>query len=313
MSENRKEITKLQELTYELKVGDAMTPRVITVSPDATMADFREALRANRISGTPVVEDGRMIGIVTIEDLIKALAAGQLNATIREKMYPNPITLNADEPLVRAVGRFSELRFGRFPVVNREGALVGIITQGDIVRAILKRMDVNYREEEIHRYRASHIFEDIVADDVALVFGYHVIAKDFARAGEASSGLKRTLGRLGIPPQVIRRVAVATYEAEINIVVYSDGGEIVAEVRPDRIKIEAVDKGPGIPDIEQAMQPGYSTAPDWVREMGFGAGMGLPNIQACADRMDLKSTVGVGTHLTITIYLNGVKRGQVVE
>jgi len=296
-----KEITKLQELTYELKVEDAMTKRGITISSDATMAEFREVLRVNRISGTPVVEDGKMVGIVSIEDLIKALAAGELSAKVGTKMFPNPLTLYADEPLVHAVGKFSQLRFGRFPVVNREGELVGIITQGDIMRAVLKRLEVDYREEEIHRYRASHIFEDILADEVALVFGYRVMAGDFTRAGEASSGLKKTLTRLGIHPYVIRRVAVATYEAEINIVVYTEGGEIVAEVRPNHIKIEALDKGPGIPDIEQAMQPGYSTAPDWVREMGFGAGMGLPNIKSCADEMQLRSTVGVGTHLTITI------------
>jgi CBS domain-containing protein len=300
----RKEITKLHELTYELKVGDAMSRRVITVSPETTMNEFRETLRANRISGTPVLKDGRMLGIVSIEDLIKALAAGESQATVGEKMHSRPVTLYADEPLVHAVGRFSELHFGRFPVIDREGTLVGIVTQGDIVRAMLRRLEVDYTAEEIHRYRASHIFEDIVADEVALVFGYQVEARNFARAGEASSGLKRTLSRLGIHPQIIRRVAVATYEAEINVVVYTDGGEIVAEVRPDRVKIEAVDKGPGIPDIERAMEPGFSTAPDWVRELGFGAGMGLPNIKACADRMDLKSTVGVGTHLTIIIYLD---------
>jgi CBS domain-containing protein len=296
-----KEITKLQELTYELKVEDAMTRHGITISPDASMAEFREMLRVNRISGTPVIQDGKMVGIVSIEDLIKALAAGELGAKVGEKMFLNPVTLYADEPLVHAVSRFSQLRFGRFPVVNREGELVGIITQGDIMRAMLKRLEVDYREEEIHRYRASHIFEDILADEVALVFGYRVAARDFGRAGEASSGLKKTLTRLGIHPQVIRRVAVATYEAEINIVVYTDGGEIVAEVRRDRIKIEALDKGPGIQDIEQAMQPGFSTAPDWVREMGFGAGMGLPNIKSCADEMQLTSTVGVGSHLTIII------------
>jgi CBS domain-containing protein len=300
----KKEITKLQELTYELKVEDAMSHNVFTVSPDTSMTDFREVLRANRISGTPVLENGKMVGIASIEDLIKSLAAGELHVTVRDRMHPRPVTLYADEPLVHAVARFSEYRFGRFPVINREGELVGIITQGDIVRTMLKRLEVSYRDEEIHRYRASHIFEDIIADEMALVFGYRVKAREFEHAGEASSGLKRTLVRLGIQPAIIRRVAVATYEAEINIVVYSDGGEIVAEVRRDRIKIEAVDKGQGIPDIEQAMQPGWSTAPDWVREMGFGAGMGLANIKSCADVMKLESTVGVGTHLTIIIYLN---------
>jgi CBS domain-containing protein/anti-sigma regulatory factor (Ser/Thr protein kinase) len=297
-----KQVTKIQELAYELKVQDAMTRKGIVISPDATMAEFRELLRANRISGTPVVQDGKMVGVVSIEDLIKTLAAGELNAKVREKMVPDPVTLVADEPLVHAVSKFNQLRFGRFPVVNDQGELVGIITEGDIMRAVLRRLEVDYREEEIHRYRASHIFEDIIADEVGLVFGYRVAAQDFGRAGEASSGLKKTLGRLGIHPSVIRRVAVATYEAEINIVVYTEGGEIVAEVRRDRIKIEALDKGPGIPDIEQAMQPGFSTASNWVREMGFGAGMGLPNIKSCSDEMCLESTVGVGTHLTLIIH-----------
>jgi CBS domain-containing protein/anti-sigma regulatory factor (Ser/Thr protein kinase) len=297
-----KQVTKIQELAYELKVQDAMTRQGIVISPDATMAEFRELLRANRISGTPVVQDGKMVGVVSIEDLIKTLAAGELNAKVREKMVSDPVTLVADEPLVHAVSKFSQLKFGRFPVVNDQGELVGIITEGDIMRAVLRRLEVDYREEEIHRYRASHIFEDIIADEVGLVFGYRVAAQDFGRAGEASSGLKKTLGRLGIHPSVIRRVAVATYEAEINIVVYTEGGEIVAEVRRDRIKIEALDKGPGIPDIEQAMQPGFSTASNWVREMGFGAGMGLPNIKSCSDEMYLESTVGVGTHLTLIIH-----------
>jgi len=300
----KKEITKLQELAYELKVGQAMVREVITVPPQSTMAEFREVLRANRISGTPVVEEGRMIGIVSLEDLIEALAAGEMNATVDQKMTPDPMTIYADEPLVHAVSKFSRFRFGRFPVINREGELIGILTQGDIVRAMLRQLEVDYHEEEIHRYRASHIFEDIIADEIALVFGYRVAAGDISQAGGASSGLKKTLGRLGIHPQIIRRVAIATYEAEMNVVIFTDGGEIVAEVRPDRITIEAIDKGPGIPDIQQAMQPGFSTAPAWVQEMGFGAGMGLPNIKACADDMQLESTVGVGTHLKVIIYLN---------
>ena len=298
-----KEVTKLQELAYELKVEHAMTREVISVLPECTMAEFREVLRVNRISGTPVVSGARMVGIVSIEDLIKALAAGEVRATVAERMTPDPVTLYADEPLVHAVSKFTRLRYGRFPVVNRDGELIGVITQGDVARAMLRRLEVDYHEEEIHRYRASHIFEDIIADDLALVFGYRIIARDFTRAGEAASGLRRTLSRLGMHPQVIRRVAVATYEAEMNVVIFTDGGEIVAEVRPHQIRIEVLDKGPGIPDIEQAMQPGYSTAPQWVQEMGFGAGMGLPNIRDCADEMQLESTPGVGTHLTVMINL----------
>ena len=297
------EITKLQELTYELTVGQAMSPEVITVSPQNTMAQFREVLRANRISGTPVVEDGKMVGVVSIEDLIKALAAGELNTAVGDKMCRRVETLYADEPLVGAVDKFARFEFGRFPVVDREGHLVGIITQGDIMHTLLRRLEVDYRAEEIHRYRASHIFEDIVADEAALVFGYRIIGRDFDRAGEASGNLKTTLSRLGFNPRVIRRVAVATYEAEMNVVIYTDGGEIVAEVRPDRIRIEALDNGPGIPDIDLAMQPGYSTASEWVREMGFGAGMGLPNIKSCSDHMELESTIGVGTRLEIVIHV----------
>ena len=296
------EITKLQELTYELTVEQAMSPQVVTVSPHDTMAQFREVLRVNRISGTPVMENGEMVGIISIEDLIKSLAAGELNATVGEKMYRHVETLYADEPLVCAVDKFSRFKFGRFPVVNRAGHLVGIITQSNIMHTLLRKLEVDYREEEIHRYRASHIFEDIIADEAALVIGYRLIGRDFDRAGEASGNLKTTLSRLGFDPGIIRRVVIATYEAEMNIVIYAHGGEIVAEVRLDRIRIEVLDNGPGISDIDLAMQPGYSTAPEWVREMGFGAGMGLANIKSCSDQMKLESTVGVGTRLEIVIH-----------
>ncbi len=96
---------------------------------------------------------------------------------------------------------------------------------------------------------------------------------------------------------------IAAYEAEMNIVIFTDGGQISVRVEPEYIKIEASDRGPGIPDIEQAMQPGFSTAPEWVQELGFGAGMGLANIKKCADKMVLTSQVGKGTNLKATIYL----------
>jgi anti-sigma regulatory factor (Ser/Thr protein kinase) len=115
--------------------------------------------------------------------------------------------------------------------------------------------------------------------------------------------LKTSLLRLGVHPQTARRAAIAAYEAEMNLVVFTEGGHIRARVEPRAIQLVVEDGGPGIPDIEQAMQPGFSTAPNWVRELGFGAGMGLVNIKKCSDQMQLNSTVGQGTRLEVVIQL----------
>jgi len=300
-----KKYTKIQELTYELKVKDVMTKEVVTVGPKEAIWELREILRKKRISGTPVVNKGKLIGLISIEDFIKCLAQGEMDAFIEEKMTKEVITLYVDEPLVDAFQKFDQYGFGRFPVIERNTRkLVGIITKGDIIRGLLKKLEVDYHEEEIHRYRASHIFEDILADSTTLTFQYNVTGRDFDRAGESSSGLKKTLYRLGIRPDVVRRAAIAAYEAEMNITVFTDGGELTVSVKPHQIEIDASDSGPGISNIEQAMQPGFSTAPQWIRELGFGAGMGLLNIKNCADKMNLDSEVGKGTHLQAIIYLN---------
>lgn len=299
-----KEITRVQELTYELKVKDVMATDVVTVTPHSTMSKLREILRTKRISGTPVVEGNKLVGIVSIEDLIKCLADGQMDASVGEKMTRKLQTLYADERLVHAIGKFERYGFGRFPVIERgQGKLVGILTKGVIIDRLLKRLESDFTEEEVRRYRVSQILKDIVADKVVLIFQYNVVGQDFNRAGESASALKETLSRLGVPPQVLRRVAIATYEAEMNIVLFTKGGQISARVEPEQIKIEAHDTGPGIPDVERAMQPGFSTAPEWVQELGFGAGMGLSNIKKCADKMNLISQVGKGTDLKITISL----------
>ena len=137
-----------------------------------------------------------------------------------------------------------------------------------------------------------------------------MLGHDFNRAGESASQVKTTLRRLGLHPQVVRRVAIATYEAEMNLIVYTDGGKICVRVEPNEIFVNVEDSGPGILDIEKALQPGYSTAPEWVRELGFGAGMGLNNIQKCANKMDLRSTVGKGTQLSFYISIENGARNE---
>lgn len=297
MDQRPAELTKVQELVYELKIEQVMTRNVITISPDRSMRDLKELLRVKRISGVPVIRDGELVGMISIENVIRALETNDLEATVGEKMTTLVQYVRADESVVSAVNLFARYGYGRFPVLDAENKLVGLLTKGDIVRGLLRQMEVQWQAEEIRRYRASHIFEDIESDQTALILRYSVKARDFVHGGEASSKIKRALERLGAHPGIVRRVAVATYEAETNILIHSYGGEIIAELRPERMRIIAIDNGPGIPDIEQAMQAGFSTAPDWIRELGFGAGMGLSNIKACADEMNLQSEMGVGTRL----------------
>lgn len=136
-----------------------------------------------------------------------------------------------------------------------------------------------------------------------LVLSYVVDGDDFTKAGEASSDVKNNLKMLGIAPAAIRKVSIAMYEGEINMVIHADGGTITVEISEDKIVMILADKGPGIADISLAMKEGYSTAPDEVRNLGFGAGMGLPNMKKYTDDMVIDTTVGVGTTITMTVLL----------
>ena len=136
----------------------------------------------------------------------------------------------------------------------------------------------------------------------ALTFRYEVPGDDFTRAGEASSDVKRKLKQLGYNPDAIRKVAIAMYEGEINMVIHAGGGEAVVDVDPKQVQIVLRDHGPVIPDVEKAMQEGWSTAPDNVRNLGFGAGMGLPNMKKYTDELRIDTKVGEGTTLFMKVY-----------
>lgn len=303
---NGKGAQKIQELIYELKVGAVMTREVFTVKPATKFSDLRGVLRDNRISGAPVVENDNLVGIVSVEDFIKWLSEGGKDCSVEERMTRNVLTLFEDEPLVHAVSSLEEKGYGRLPVLNRStGRLVGVITKGDIIEGVLRELEIGYHEEEIHHYRASHFFEDIIADKTTLIFQYSISGKSIEDGGEVASGLKKTLRRLDIPPGVVRKAAISAYEAEMNIIIYASEGEITVTVRPEKILFEVEDSGPGIADIDKALKPGFSTAPDWVRELGFGAGMGLNNIMSCAGSFHISSNVGQGTHLTFDISMDG--------
>ena len=136
-----------------------------------------------------------------------------------------------------------------------------------------------------------------------MTLSYTVNAEDFTRAGEASSDVKGKLKRMGVTPDAVRKVAIAMYEGEINMVIHANGGEITVEISPNEICMILKDKGPGIVDIDKAMQAGYSTASENVRALGFGAGMGLPNMKKYSDEMQIDTVIGVGTTVTMKVLM----------
>lgn len=137
----------------------------------------------------------------------------------------------------------------------------------------------------------------------ALHLEFDVAGNNFVSAGSASDEVKKTLKMLGVDPVAVRKVAIAMYEGEINMVIHAGGGKASVDIDTDKVKIVLADEGPGIPDIALAMKDGYSTAPDAIRDLGFGAGMGLPNMKKYTDEMHIDSTVGVGTTVTMVVNL----------
>ena len=139
--------------------------------------------------------------------------------------------------------------------------------------------------------------------DEAVKFHFNVDGDDFSSAGHASVSVKKNLRQLGISPEIIRKVSIAMYEGEINMVIHAGGGTADVLVYEDRVEISLKDNGPGIADLNLAMQEGYSTAPDNIRSLGFGAGMGLPNMKRYSDSMNIETELGKGTHILMTVML----------
>ncbi|MGI5835281.1 MAG: CBS domain-containing protein [Chloroflexota bacterium] len=304
LSSAESEITKIQELMYELRVEEIMTRPVITVIPDASMRQAKELMRFRRISGVPVVIGDALVGIVSVEDVIRWLELGATNATVSDWMTKDVFTVKAEEAAVHAINRFATFKVGRLPVVDRAGNLVGIVTPGDIMNKVVRILDALYRDTEQRRYRRHFHLDELISDETTIALRYQVASGDLDNAGAAATRIKRVLEGLGMDPKIVRRAGITAYEAEMNLAIHTlQGGWLRAEISPTQLLIETEDDGPGIDDLDAALTPGFSTAPDWIRELGFGAGMGLNNIKNCADDFSLESEAGKGTVLRVSIVI----------
>jgi CBS domain-containing protein/anti-sigma regulatory factor (Ser/Thr protein kinase) len=297
-------ITRAEELAYELQIGEVMTSQMEILSQEIHMRDVLEVFRKAHISGAPVLLNEELVGVISLEDLIRCLIATDLDAPVSKYMTKKVITVKASDPVIEALKIFVNTRLGRLPVIDDNNRLLGILTKGDITRGLLSALQKDYQVEEIRKYRARHLFEDIQSDRTSLILRYDIQPMNFTRGGSASSHIKRALLRLGANPQIARRTGIAVYEAEMNLIIHTNmGGTIRVEIEPHQISIDVKDEGPGIDDVELAMKPGYSTASEEVRELGFGAGMGLTNINRCVDAFNLESVPGKGTRLKMKIIL----------
>ncbi len=305
---SRQKLTLANELIYELKVKDAMTREVIYFSEDATFREIQMAMKNNRISGVPILDEKRnVIGMVSIDNVITALDHDYVNEKVREYMTRDVITIPQNFSLVSAIKKFEKYKFGRLPVTENSHSkrIVGILTMGDILNLLLLSIQTIAEKVEEKEDRNSQISEQLIEKTQEKPLRFEVKKADFDNAGRVASIIRTYLQRLNIDQKTTRRVAIVCYEAEMNISIHSLGGYISVTLEQNNIIITAVDYGPGIPDIDEAMKPGFTTASEQIRALGFGAGMGLPNIKKCADQLELESSMETGTILKAVIRIGG--------
>ncbi len=272
----------LIELVYRLKIKDAMTTDLIVSRIDDPLRSIQNLMKEHQVTGIPIADGKRLLGIVSMDDVIRALDEGYIDDPAGDRMTRQLIVLEDDMPLSFGISYMDKYRYGRFPVLNREKELVGIITSRDILIALLVEFNKDAERREMTELESP--------TNESFRREYRVRKFDFEHAGKPTGDVKIELKKAGLDPRLIRRVAVACYELEMNQVVHSVGGTISARLSPTEIEIVASDRGPGIPDITQALVEGFSTATDWIRSLGFGAGMGLANARRVSDEFDISSS-----------------------
>jgi CBS domain-containing protein/anti-sigma regulatory factor (Ser/Thr protein kinase) len=303
------------ELLLNLRVQDVMTRDLVTAGPKDTMYEVQLSMKEHQCSGVPVVDNGALVGMISMQNVLRAFEAGDIQAPAERYMSRNILVLQNSMPLSFCVSYFDKYRFHRFPVLNNKSELVGLVTQYDMIRELLKAMtrQVEILEKAAARQNASQTTGKesgsglLKSETPVLLFDFETEFFNFENAGKASTTVKKFLKAEDVNPELTRRIGIASYELEINQVVHSIGGWMRYYLHKGDLIIEASDKGPGIDDVEKALSPGFSTASDAVREMGFGAGMGLPNVIRVSDDFHIESTPGKGTTVKAIFHLEGAK------
>jgi len=306
LTEDKKYFSHATELLYTLTVGEIMEKSVITVSADNTIEDVMNLFKEKHITGCPVVDkNNQLIGIISMSDILDALYNNKAKDPVSAWMTRETITIHPEVNIVKALDLLATKPIGRLPVIDYNRKIIGIITNGIILKNLLLRVEKFSEATEKEAIKlASQLNLDEIRIDQPIKFRWDIKPNDFENAGKLSSELKKILLKLNIDRIIARRISIATYEAEINVLIHSKGGYALIDINMERIHAEFIDYGPGIEDIEKAMREGYSTASQLARDLGFGAGMGLPNIKKSVDIFNIQSSCPEGTKLLFEVYFN---------
>lgn len=320
------------DILFKLKVKDVMSKPVLTAGPEERLRHLQGLMKKNKITGIPIVDSqSRLLGIISMDDIVTALDNGWIDAPAEQHMSTDLIVLQDTMNISFCVSYFNKYSFGRYPVLNNESKLVGIVTASDVISTLLVALNKEVERLEQHFDASIATKEEgaeqgdskiistkdaspcldncIEGSSEAQCFEFKTESFNFEIAGQPSTEIKRILKNRGVDPSISRRVGIASYELEINQVVHSVGGVMRYILTDEILIIEAKDLGPGIPDVKKALTEGFSTATEKVRSFGFGAGMGLPNTKRVSDDFTIESSVETGT-IVRAIFNLSIKEGK---
>ena len=307
---SKEKLSLANELIYEIKVKEAMSKKLVFFDKNATFREIQLTLKKKKFSGVPIIDAKKnLIGIVSIDDIITAFDKNYVDSKIDGHMTRNVTTIPQNFSVISAINRLEKFKVGRLPVTKSSNSkkIVGIITLSDILNRLLVVVQSIAEEVERKEAKNTQVSENLMREIVEKPLQFEVKGDDFDNAGRAASITKKYFQKLGIGKDIIRRIAIVCYEAEMNICIHSLGGDIVIKADGNNIVVCAYDKGPGIADVKLALKPGFTTASEKIRALGFGAGMGLPNIKRCSDNLEIKSSLKTGTTLKAKINLGEEK------
>lgn len=288
----------LLEVIYRSKIKDIMSTKLLTAQSNYTIKDIKDLMKKAEVTGIPIVDDGELVGMISIDDIFRAIDESYMDDLAKNHMSTDLIVLEDDMPLAFGITYFEKFKYGRFPVIDKNRKLVGIITSRDILHELLYQLN-----QEVARLE-SEIRPETDPDLVTLKEVYCIKKMDFANAGKISNEIKKLLKARSFDPKFVRRVSVAAYELEINITIHSDGGELEFYLDKQKAVVIARDSSPGINDVSLALKQGFSTADNTIKALGFGAGMGLPNVKRVSDEFNITSEKGKGTIVRAVMKIN---------